>query len=361
MSLLQVTDKGLYCAAGDFYVDPCRGVERAIVTHAHSDHARPGSKLYLAADRGGHVLRHRLGPNVQIQLARFGERIDLNGVCVSLHPAGHLLGAAQVRIEYRGEVWVASGDYKTEADPTCDALEPVRCHTFITESTFGIPRFRWPAAETIFAEINDWWRANQAERKSSVLLAYPLGKAQRLLAGVNPAIGPIFVHPQVARFNAAYKAVGVRLPSCQQPGPRSTHAGHGRALVIVSPGSSGTEWLRKFGACSTAMVSGWMQVRRPNPMNGVDRGFVLSDHADFEGLIATIRATEAERIWVTHGYTAELSQWLRDRGWLARAIPMRSPFGAKLPPTDDLHVQKPLFDFAVRSDCESEDAEVVES
>ncbi len=316
----------------------------------------------MAVDRGGHVLRRRLGPRATIQLIRYGEPIQIGAVRVSLHPAGHLLGAAQVRIEHHGEVWVVSGDYKVDADPTCEPLEPLKCHTFITESTFGIPRFHWPAAETVFAEINEWWRANQAERKTSVLLAYPLGKSQRLLAGVNPAIGPIFVHPQVAAMNMAYKAVGVRLPAVQQPGPRSKHAGHGRGLVITSPGGAATEWIRKFGACSVAMVSGWMQLRRPNPLRGIERGFVLSDHADFSGIVSTIRATGAERIWVTHGYTAELSQWLRDRGWMARAIAHRSAFDgksqadakpqgdAKTSGADHLHVQRPLFDIGFRAE-----------
>jgi putative mRNA 3-end processing factor len=323
--LLRSTDKGLYCAAGDFFIDPHGPVPRAVITHAHADHARPGCGAYLTADTGGALLRLRVGRSAAIQLARYGQTLEMGDARVSLHPSGHLLGAAQVRIERKardapGDVWVVSGDYKTHADSTCPPLEPLRCHTFVTESTFGLPHFQWPAPEQVFAEINAWWSANQTERKTSVLLAYPLGKAQRLITGVNPTIGPIFVHPSIARMNAGYKAVGVRLPPLQQPGTSSTQAGRGRALLIAPPASVGTTWMRKFGAASIAMVSGWMQVRPPDAKRGIERGFVLSDHADWPGLIATVRATGAERVLVNHGYAAEMAEWLRANGWQAEAL-----------------------------------------
>ena len=197
MTLLKVTARGLYCAAGDFYVDPCMAVDFAVTTHAHSDHARPGSRHYLTAAEGEGVLRERLGPRARIESVPYGQRTVRNGVTISLHPAGHILGSAQVRVEYRGEVWVVSGDYKTEADPTCADFEPVRCHTFITESTFGLPIYRWRPQAEIFDGINAWWRANQLAGRTSVVFAYSLGKAQRVLAGVDPATGPIFVHGAV--------------------------------------------------------------------------------------------------------------------------------------------------------------------
>jgi putative mRNA 3-end processing factor len=333
-ALLHLTDKGLYCAAGDFFIDPHRPVPRALITHAHADHARPGSGNYLTADAGGALLRLRVGRSATIQLARYGQTLDMGEVRVSLHPSGHLLGAAQVRIERKngegaGEVWVVSGDYKTDADPTCQPLEPLRCHTFLTESTFGLPHFEWPAPEQVFAEINSWWMANQNERRTSVLLAYPLGKAQRLIAGVNPAIGPIFVHPAIARMNTGYKAVGIRLPPVQQPGPRCTHAGRGRALLIAPPAAVGTAWMRKFGVTSIAMVSGWMQVRPPNAERGIEHGFVLSDHADWPGLLATVRATGAEQVLVNHGYAQEMSAWLRANGWQSHALAPQSPFAGQ--------------------------------
>src|SRR5690349_17905297 len=161
-SLLEATDKGLYCAAGDFYVDPWAPVDRAVVTHAHADHARPGCRAYLTTEKGAIVLRERTGEDASIETLAYGATTDLNGVTVSLHPAGHILGSAQVRVEHRGEVWVVSGDYKTERDLTCDAFEPIRCQTFVTESTFGLPVYRWRAQQEVFDEINAWWRANQA-------------------------------------------------------------------------------------------------------------------------------------------------------------------------------------------------------
>ena len=333
--LLHLTDRGLYCAAGDFFIDPHKPVPRALITHAHADHARPGCDSYLTTDLGGALLRLRVGRGATIEHARYGQPLDIGDVRVSLHPSGHLLGAAQIRIERKcgpnaGETWVVSGEYKNDSDPTCQPIEPVRCDTFVTESTFGLPHFQWPPPEQVFAEINSWWIANQTARKTSVLLAYPLGKAQRLLAGVNPAIGPIFVHQSIARMNAGYKAVGVRLPAVQQPGPRCTHAGRGRALLIAPPAAVGTAWMRKFGAVSIAMVSGWMQSRPPNAERGIERGFVLSGHADWPGLLSTIRATGAERIVTNHGYATEMAAWLNANGWQAESLAYRnSPFTSR--------------------------------
>ena len=188
--MIEVRQAGFYCAAGNFYIDPSEPVNRAVITHAHSDHARPGSAAYLCARPGETLLRARIGAEAAIQALDYGERITLDGVTVSVHPAGHILGSAQVRIEYRGEVWVVSGDYKLAADPTCAPFEPLRCHTFVTESTFALPIFRWPAESSVIAAIQDWWRANQQAGKTSVLFAYPIGKAQRVLASLDAAIDP---------------------------------------------------------------------------------------------------------------------------------------------------------------------------
>src|ERR1043166_20095 len=214
-ALLVHTPNGLYCRAGNFYIDPSRAVERAVITHAHSDHARRGSKSYLTSTHGAALLRLRVGEHARIEALRYGECVRLNGVCVSLHPAGHILGSAQVRVEHRGEVWVVSGDYKTERDPTCAPFEPVRCDTFLTESTFALPVFRWRPQAEVFAEINAWWKRNQAHGRASVLFAYALGKAQRLLAGVDASIGPIVVHQEVARYIDCYRQAGIVLPETQ--------------------------------------------------------------------------------------------------------------------------------------------------
>jgi len=316
--LIQQTDRGLHCPAGDFYIDPWQAVDRAVITHAHSDHARWGSRSYLAAASGVEVLRQRLGPEARIQSLAFGEAIDLSGVRVSLHPAGHLLGSAQVRVEHRGEVWVVSGDYKLQADATCESFESVTCHAFISESTFGLPIYRWPAVEVVFDEINQWWRDNQQRKRTSILYAYALGKAQRVLGGIDASIGPILVHGAIERFLPAYEAAGVQLPAVRRAEPDVVKATRGSALVIAPPSAANSPWLRKFGRQSSAIASGWMQVRGNRRRSNVDRGFVLSDHADWDDLLRAIQRTGAHTVGVTHGYVEPFSRYLTERGVNAR-------------------------------------------
>jgi len=311
-TLIQLTDNGLYCAAGDFYIDPWRPVARAVVTHAHADHARFGSRSYLVARDGERVFHTRLGYDAPLQTAAYGEAVTINGVRVALYPAGHILGSAQVRVEHRGEVWVVSGDYKIGADATCAAFEPVRCHTFVTESTFGLPIYRWRTQAELFDEINAWWRANQIAGKASLLFAYALGKAQRVLAGIDPTIGPIFTHGAVERLTRDYRETGVALPATTYAADRRVD--WTQALIIAPPSAQGTPWMRRFGSLSTAFASGWMQLRGTRRRKAVDRGFALSDHADWPGLLAAIAATGAERVWVTHGYSAVLARWLQEQG-----------------------------------------------
>ena len=306
--------EGLYCVPGDFYIDPWRPVERAVITHAHADHARVGHGHYLASRAGENVLRARLG-EIRLDTLDYGERITHNGVTISLHPAGHVLGSAQVRLEFGGEVWVASGDYKVEPDSTCAPFEPVRCHTFITESTFGLPIYRWQPQEEIYAEINDWWRANAEEGRASVLFGYSFGKAQRMLSGLDPSIGPIFCHGAVEPLNRAYRASGVALPETLLV----SEAGKGKsvfsdAIVLAPPSAAGSTWMRRFGDYSDAFASGWMQLRGARRRRAVDRGFILSDHADWPGLMSAIAATGAERVIVTHGQVGVLVRWLRQNG-----------------------------------------------
>jgi putative mRNA 3-end processing factor len=321
--LLQLTEAGLYCAAGDFYLDPWLPVERAVLTHAHSDHCRAGSASYLVSREGQHVFRTRLGNPPNLNLLDFGESLDVGGVRVSLHPAGHILGSAQVRLEHRGEVAVVSGDYKLGPDRTCTPFEPVRCHHFVTESTFGLPIYQWESQERIYDQINTWWRKNREEGKVSLLFGYALGKAQRLLAGLEPEIGPIYLHGAVHRLTEDYRASGVPLPPTQ---PASTIAKGTRmagALLIAPPSAHGSAWARKFGAASTAFASGWMTIRGTRRRKAVDRGFVFSDHADWPGLLEAIHATGAERIWVTHGYVSNLVRHLESLGLNAKPINTR--------------------------------------
>lgn len=320
VALLEMTESGLYCAAGEFYVDPWKAVDQALTTHAHSDHARAGSRSYLCAADGVGVLRQRLGGSANIAGLAYGQALELRGVRVSFHPAGHVLGSAQIRLEFRGEVWVVSGDYKLAVDPTCRGFEPVSCHTFVTESTFGLPIYRWPTSESVFREIHEWWARNQRAGQTSVIFGYSLGKAQRLLAGLDATQGPIFVHSAVEKIMPAYRAEKVSFPTIQSNSPESIRDGVGKAMVITPPGTDASKWLHAFGEVEVASASGWMLVRGMRRRQGNGNGFVLSDHADWNGLVSAIRATGAERVLVTHGYTRPMVRWLREQGYDAEAL-----------------------------------------
>jgi putative mRNA 3-end processing factor len=305
--------EGLYCPAGDFYIDPWRPVARAVITHAHSDHARIGHGHYLASQPSEGVLCARLGA-IDLQTLAYGERIVHHGVTLSLHPAGHVLGSAQVRLERGGQVWVASGDYKVAADRTCTPFEPVRCDVFITESTFGLPIYRWCPDDELFADINDWWSRNVLAGRASVLACYSFGKAQRVLAGVDASIAPIVVHGAVQPLNEAYRAAGVALPPTMHVSEVKDRADLRRALVVCPPSAVASPWMRRFGDASTGFASGWMQVRGTRRRGGYDRGFALSDHADWPGLLGAIEATGAQRVIVTHGSGPVLARFLGERG-----------------------------------------------
>ncbi|MED5619625.1 ligase-associated DNA damage response exonuclease [Ideonella sp. BN130291] len=317
--------QGLYCPPGDFYIDPWRPVDRAVITHAHGDHARMGHGHYLAHHDSAGVLRTRLGADIHLQTVAYGEPVEHRGVRISLHPAGHVLGSAQVRVEHGGQVWVASGDYfvsghAADTNRTCVPFEPVRCDCFITESTFGLPIYRWQPEQAVFDDINAWWRRNAEAGRTSLLLGYSFGKAQRLLAGVDPGIGPILVHGAVEPLNAAYRAAGVALPPTQYAGAVSDKALLQRSLVVAPPSVQHSAWLKRFGDFSDAFASGWMQLRGARRRHGVDRGFVLSDHADWPGLQQAIAATGAQRVIVTHGYEAVMVRWLQEQGLEAGAF-----------------------------------------
>ncbi|MFO0957000.1 MAG: ligase-associated DNA damage response exonuclease [Isosphaeraceae bacterium] len=261
-----------------------------------------------------------MGQQAVIDAVPYGSAVDLNGVRVSLHPAGHILGSSQVRVEHRGRVMVVSGDYKEEPDATCAAFEPVRCHTFLTESTFGLPIYRWPSQAAVFDEINAWWRSNREAGKASLLFGYALGKAQRLLAGLDPSIGPIYTHGAVEPLNRAYRESGIALPDTTPVSSMPKGTTWAGAMIVAPPSALGSPWMRKFGAASTAFASGWMMIRGTRRRKAVDRGFVLSDHVDWPGLQDAIQATGAERVLVTHGYSAVVARWLNDRGIASEAL-----------------------------------------
>lgn len=323
MSLLQLTDRGLFCPQGGFFIDPWLPVDRALITHGHGDHARRGSGGYLAAAPGVPLLRVRLGADADIAGPPYGETCHINGVAVSFHPAGHILGSAQARLEHQGEVWVVSGDYKTTADPTCAPFEPIRCHTFVTESTFGLPIYRWPNEEEVFRDLHSWWRENQEADRPTLLFAYALGKAQRLLARLDPGQGPILTHGAVEVLSQVYRDCGVALPATRRAVEVSDPDELARAVVIAPPSAQRTPWLRRFGDAATAFVSGWMIVRGARRRRVVERGIVLSDHADWDGLLSAIHATGAERVWVTHGHTQPMARFLREQGLQAEVLETR--------------------------------------
>jgi len=311
--ILLNTKAGLYCPQGDFYIDPCKAVERALITHAHSDHARKGHKYYLSSRESETLLKCRLGENIHLQTLEYGEKISLNGVVVSFHPAGHILGSSQIRVEFKGQVVVASGDYKIEKDSTCPEFEIVPCHTFITESTFALPVFRWCRQSEVFNEINTWWKENAEEGTTSVIFGYSLGKAQRILSGLNTEIGPIAALDTINDLNKCYLQEGIRLPNLYNIKDYEFRRAKGK-MIVAPPHYMNSYLLRRFGNFSSAFASGWMQVKGSGNTRGITKGFVLSDHADWNDINKIVEATGAESIWISHGYKKVLARWLQEKG-----------------------------------------------
>jgi putative mRNA 3-end processing factor len=329
------TDRGLFCPDGEFHIDPWRPVARAVVTHAHADHAVPSCGTYLASPSGALVLRARLGPDADIQPHSWGadQQLTLKNAAISLHPAGHVLGSAQIRVQTARGVCVVTGDYKRHPDPTAEPFEPVPCDDIITESTFGLPIYRWPDPDVVFADMLAWWSANVAKGLTSVIFAYALGKAQRLLAGIARAAGgpqglpgPIAVHGAVERINHAYAAAGVDLPPAPRADAINAKDLRGRGLIVAPPSADGTVWLRKFGVggeIASAAASGWLLVRGQRRRANHDRAFVLSDHADWPALHRTIADCGASSVGVTHGFVQPMVRYLTERGIAARVVPTR--------------------------------------
>lgn len=318
--VLEFKPHGIYCPAGDFFIDPWKPVDRALITHGHADHARPGHQRYLSTVSAAPVMRHRLG-EITLETVHYGEAKQIGDATVSFHPAGHVPGSAQIRVEVKGEVWVVSGDYKTEPDRLSEPFEPVRCHSFISECTFGLPVFTWAQEDIVAKEINGWWAANAAKGMFSLLGAYSLGKAQRVLSLLDPSIGPILTHGAVENTNAVLRAQGLALPDTLHVTPDLDPKAHPGAMVLAPPGALGSTWARRFRPNSTGFASGWMRLRGVRRRRAVDRGFVMSDHADWPGLNAAIRETNAENIYVTHGYTDIFARWLKESGLNTEIVP----------------------------------------
>jgi putative mRNA 3-end processing factor len=313
--LVVSTPVGLYCPTGGFHVDPWGPAERALLTHVHADHARPGSAAYLCTEASAPFVRRRLGDGAAVQAAAYGEPIRLGDTVVSFHPAGHILGSAQIRIEAGGRVWVISGDYKRASDPTCAPFAPVRADVFVTEATFALPIYRWPEPDAVAADVMAWWERNRQAGIASLLFCYAMGKAQRLLAELGRLTDrTVLVHGAVAEMSDLYRQQGVALLTTARVAEMPARRSYAGELVLAPLSAGGTPWVRRFGDRETALASGWMRVRGTRRRKGYDRGFVLSDHADWPALLRTIDESGAERVLATHGYSEELARYLRERG-----------------------------------------------
>lgn len=315
--LLQFTDRGIYCSQADVFIDPWKPVKKALITHGHADHAYSGHQQYLCHALTAGIIRMRISPNLNIQETTYGAPIMINGVRFSFHPAGHVIGSSQIRVEFKGEVWVASGDYKAEDDGISAPIEIVPCHTFITECTFGLPVYDWKPQTEIFDGINEWWKTNAELNKPSIIYAYSLGKAQRLLHNVDGNIGRIYTHGAIENMNNLFRDSGINLkPSHKIEGlnvPEDIH----KSLIIAPPATLNSSWTKKFKHAVHASASGWMTLRGARRRRGVDRGFIVSDHADWKGLNEVIKGTGAENIIATHGYQTTFVRWLNDQGYHA--------------------------------------------
>jgi putative mRNA 3-end processing factor len=319
MQLIEFTGKGLFCRAGNFYIDPWKPVDYAIITHAHSDHAKWGSKYYLCHGFTKPLLQARLGNNVY-ETVEWNEIKYINGVKVSLHPAGHIIGSSQIRVEYNNEVWVVSGDYKVANDGLSGAFEPVRCNTFITESTFGLPIYNWKDQEIIFEQMRNWILANKALNRASIIIAYSLGKAQRVLKALEDFDETIYMHGATYNMHQALINANIALPkiNAERVTPETPKEKLKECIVIAPPGAEGSSWMKKFSPSAIGVCSGWMQVRGNVRRKNVDGAFALSDHADWDGLLSAIKATGAEKVYVTHGYQSVFSRYLNEQGiWSA--------------------------------------------
>lgn len=310
--LLQVNANGLYCEQADVYIDPWRPVERAIITHAHADHARWGMKYYLCHHHAKPILKLRLGQDENVQGLAYGEEVTMNGVRISLFPAGHIIGSAQVRLEYKGEIWVFTGDYKLINDGISQPYEQLQCHHFITESTFGLPIYKFPSPFEIYAAMNDYWKQNRADGYNTVLLGYSLGKAQNILGHIDPSIGNIYLHGAVANTNEALASVGYHFPG-ERVTPETDRSKIVGDLIVAPPSVADGPWLRKMKPYRIAMCSGWMQLRGARRRRGVDMGFALSDHCDWAQLNQAVLATGAEHIYITHGYEQNYARWITEK------------------------------------------------
>ena len=314
--LLVFNQKGIYCEAADVYLDPWKPVKKAIISHGHADHSRLGHQQYITHHTNVPIIKHRLG-DISVTGKAWNETFTINGVKFSLHPAGHIVGSSQIRVEHKGEVWVFTGDYKTEDDGLAVPYEVVKCHTFITECTFGLPAFKWLPQQQVFNDINNWWQQNQDDSRTSILFGYSLGKAQRLLKHLDTSIGKIYTHGAVENMTEVVREIA-DLPPTEKITRDTKKEDIKGNIVIAPPSTHGSPWIKKMVPYVTASASGWMTFRGARRRRAIDKGFVLSDHCDWQGLLTSIKATGAEKVICTHGYTDIFSRFLAEQGYDAR-------------------------------------------
>lgn len=314
--LLAFNDKGIYCAVAKVYLDPWKPVDKAIISHGHADHSRWGHKQYITHHTNVPIIKHRLG-DIQVTGKEWNETFTINGVKFSLHPAGHIIGSSQIRVEYNGEVWVFTGDYKTEDDGVAVPYEVVKCHTFITECTFGLPAFTWTPQAEVMNNINEWWQQNREDGRTTILFGYSLGKAQRLLKHLDPSIGKIYTHGAIENMTEVVRPL-IKMPETIRVTRETKKEELKGNLVLAPPSAHGSAWIRKMVPYVTGSASGWMAFRGARRRRAIDKGFVLSDHCDWEGLLSSIKATGCEKVICTHGYTDIFSRYLCELGYDAR-------------------------------------------
>ncbi len=314
--LLAFNENGIYCALAGVYLDPWKPVDKAIISHGHADHSRWDHKQYITHHTNIPVIKHRLG-EIEVSGKEWNEVFTVNGVKFSLHPAGHIIGSSQIRVEYKGEVWVFTGDYKTEDDGVAVPYEPMKCHTFITECTFGLPAFKWLPQQQVITEINEWWQQNQQDGRTSVLFGYSLGKAQRLLKHLDPSIGKIYTHGAIENMTDVLRPL-VNFPETTRITKETKKEEIKGNIVLAPPSAQGSPWIRKMVPYVTASASGWMTFRGARRRRAIDKGFVLSDHCDWQSLLFSIKATGCEKVICTHGYIDIFSRYLNEIGYDAR-------------------------------------------
>ncbi|RZL44670.1 MAG: ligase-associated DNA damage response exonuclease [Pedobacter sp.] len=333
--MLEFRTQGMFCKPGNFYIDPWLPVDFALITHGHADHARWGMKKYLCHDFTVPILKSRISPEIDVQGISYNKSILINGVKVSFHPAGHIIGSAQIRMEYKGKIVVISGDYKTQFDGLSTPFEPVKCHEFVSESTFGLPIYNWLPVPQLNQQMQDWVLQNQSNGKTSVFIGYSLGKAQRVMQALGD-VGKIYVHFSIGKLNEAYKSVGINLPDYEVVDLRQDIKHLNQSIVILPPSLADSNVIRKIPNRATAYCSGWMQVRGARRWRSADAGFAMSDHADWNGLLEAIKATEAEKVYVTHGQTAVFAKYLNEIGIYAEEV--KTEFGNE-EPEEEIQIQ----------------------